>query len=318
MATSWPKKIGLQVAAEQFAKNVEAMSGGRLVIKVYPGGALMSPMEVFDSVHMGTIDAGHTAAGYRIGKEAAAALFFSIPAGFEAIPFLTWIYEGGGLELWQEMNSKYNIGYSAPCGILPPEDFAWSHKPIRTLEDFKGLKMRAAGYWGEILNDIGASTVTLPAQELYPALQRKVLDALEFNMPSTDKILGFYEITEYLIVPGVHQPSSVIEITVNKKSWEKLPPDLQAIVKIASQATTLRLLTQSVWLDAPALEFFKKYGTEIIYLDPKVQKELAKKANVLLDKYAKKDPFFAKVLTSQRKWKKAYLPYKHLMTPAYD
>jgi len=318
MASSFPKGTYLQWSQDYFAEIVGQMSGGRLIIKSFPGGALMGPLEVFDAVNSGAIDATSTWAGYWIGKEPAAPFFGAMPMGFEAVPFVTWIYEGGGLELWKEMYSEYNFGYVAPLSLLPPEDFAWAHKPLRTLEDFKGLRFRTVGFWGEILTELGVSVVTLPGGEVYPALQRKVVDAGEFSLPNIDWDLGFHEIAKYLHVPGIHQPSSLMELIVNKNSWDALTPDLQAIVKSAAMAATLRGLTRGIWLDVPAVERFKEYGTEIIYIDPKVQQELKRRADDLYDRKAAEDPFFARVLKSQREWRKSYDAYKKMMTPQFD
>lgn len=318
MASSWPKGTYLQWAADEFAKRVEEMSGGRLVIESYPGGAIVGALEVFDAVNAGTIEASHSWAGYWIGKEPACPFFAALPMGFEAVPFLTWIYEGGGLELWKEMYAEYNFGFVGPAGCLPPEDFAWAHKPLRTLEDFKGLKIRGVGFWGEILKEIGASVVTLPGAEVYPALERKVVDAAEYSLPNIDWDLGFHEVCKYLHVPGIHQPSSLLELIINKDAWEALPKDLQEIVKGASREVTLRSLLRGFCLDAEALRRFREYGTEIIYIDPKLQKEFRRRAEALYDRLAAKDPFFAKVLKSQREFREKYEEYKKLMTPVYE
>lgn len=317
MPTTWPKGTILQWSAEFFAKTVNEMSGGRLKITAYPGGAIMGPLEIFDAVTAGTVEAAHGSSAYWIGKEPSAPLFSAIPMGFTAVPYLAWFYEGDGLKLMREMYAKYNLGFVGPCGIIPPEDFAWSHKPITKLEDFKGLKFRTFGFWGEILSEMGASVVTLPGAEVYPSLQRKVLDAAEFSLPNIDRDLGFHEICKYLTVPGVHQPSTVFDLYVSKRAWNKLTPDLQAIVKYACQITSMRTLVRSVWLDGPALESFKKYGTKINYISPEVQQQMAKVANEFFDRKAAKDPFFAKVLKSQREWMKSYKVYRDLMNPRY-
>lgn len=318
MPTSWPKGTILQWAPELFAKIVGEMSGGRLNIKVFPAGAIMGPLEVFDAVNSGAIQATHSGAAYFIGKDPSAALFTAVPGGLDAIPNVAWYFEGDGLKLLDELYAKYNFGFVSPCGIIPSDMFGWSHKPITKLEDFKGLKFRALGYWGEILSEMGTSVVMLPGSEVYPALQRKVLDAAEMALPNIDRDLGLNEICEYLTVPGPHQPSSFLHVYVSQKAWDKLPPDLKAIVKYASQATTMRVLIRSVWLDAPALEEFKNYGTKIHYLDPKVQKQIAQIANEFLDKKAAQDPFFAKVLKSQRSWQKSYKTYYDLMENKFD
>lgn len=318
MASSWPKGTILQKTADQFAENVGQMSGGRLVIKSYAAGVLMGALEVNDGVRMGTIDAAHCSPAYQMGKLPAAPLFGYIPFGMDVLPYLTWFYQGDGAALYQELYASYDLGFAAPCGMLPSENLAWSNKPIRSLDDFKGLKFRTSGFWGEILSEAGASVMMLPAGEIYEALQRKVLDAGEFSIPSMDKDLAFHEIAKYLLVPGIHQPSTFLDITVNKKSWAELPEDLQAIVRFAAQATTLEMVTLAIHDDIEALAFFKEKGVQIEYLDPAIQKDLAEKARVLLDKKAAQDPFFAKVLASQRAFRKGYDNYRQLMTPAVD
>lgn len=318
MPTSWPKGTVLQWAADFFAKTVTEMSGGRLVVKSFPAGAIMGALEVFDGVDSGAVQAAHSSAAYFVGKDASAALFTAVPAGLTAIPNLAWYFEGDGIALLSELYSKYNFGLVSPSGIIPPDQFAWSHKPITKLEDFKGLKFRALGYWGEILSEMGTSVVMLPGGEVYTALQRKVLDAAEMALPNIDRDLGLHEVCKYLTVPGPHQPSSVMHLYVNKQAWESLPEDLKAIVNAANQVTCMRMLVRSVWLDAPALEEFKKYGTQITYLNPEVQKEIATIANSFLDKKAQADPFFAKVLSSQRNWQKTYKTYFEYMENRFE
>lgn len=318
MASAWPGGTQIQWAAEFFAESVNQMSGGRLEIKSYPAGKLVGAMEVFDSARMGNIDVAHASPAYWIGKMPAGALFGYLPFGMEAVPYLAWMYDGEGFALYQELYASYNFGFVAPCGIIPPEDLAWSNKPIKSMDDFKGLKFRTSGYWGEILTEAGSSVVMLPAGQIYEALQRNVIDAGEFSIPSMDKTLAFHEIAKYLLVPGIHQPSTILDILVNKKSWEKLPADLQDIVKGAAQMTTMRMLTNSIAKDIEALTFFKQKGVTINYLDPKIQKELYAKAVALMDQKAAKDPFFSKVWESQKKFRKEYNMYKGLMTPQFE
>ena len=231
------------------------------------------------------------------------------------IPYLTWFYQDEGQILYEELYAQYKLGYATVCGILPSENLAWSNKPIRSMTDFKGLKFRASGFWGEILTEAGAAVVMLPAGEMYEALQRNVLDAGEFSIPSMDKDLAFHETAKYLLVPGIHQPSTLLDVTINQRSWNELPDDLKAIVKTAAQATTLSILTRCINDDIKALAFFKDKGIQIEYLDPAIQKDLKVKADALLDKKAAADPFFAKVLASQRKFRAGYDNYADLMTP---
>lgn len=309
MASSWPGGTQIQWAADFFAETVNRMSGGRLEIRSYPAGTLVGALEVFDAVRMGTVDVGHASPAYWIGKMPAGALFGYLPFGMEAVPYLTWMYEGEGLALYHELYEPNGFGFVAPCGIIPPEILAWSNKPIKSIEDFKGLKFRTSGYWGEILSQAGASVVMLPAGQIYEALQRKVIDAAEFSIPSMDKTLAFHEIAEYLLVPGIHQPSTILDIMISQKAWKALPVDLQEIVKGAAQVTTLRMLTNSILKDADAFEFFKAQGITINYLDPAIQKELYAKTLALMDEKAAKDTFIAKVWESQKQFRKHYDNY---------
>lgn len=316
MATSWPKGTILQWAADDFAASVGELSGGRLVIKSYAAGVLMGALEVMDGVQAGSIDIAHSSPAYQMGKLKASPLFGYIPFGMNVIPYLTWFYQDEGQALYQELYAQYKLGYATVCGILPSENLAWSNKPIRSMADFKGLKFRTSGFWGEILTEAGAAVVMLPAGEIYEALQRNVIDAGEFSIPSMDKDLAFHETAKYLLVPGIHQPSTLLDITINDGSWQALPEDLKAIVKTAAQATTLKVVTRCINDDIHALAFFKDKGIQIEYLDPTIQKDLLVKANALLDKKAADDPFFAKVLASQRNFRVGYDTYTDLMTPS--
>jgi len=318
MASAWPAGTQVQWAADFFAETVNGMSGGRLEIKSYPAGKLVGAMEVFDAARMGTIEVAHASPAYWIGKIPAAALFGYQPFGMEVLPYLTWLYEGEGMALYHELYAPHGFGFVATCGILPPEDLAWSNKPIKTLADFKGLKFRTSGYWGEILTEAGASVVMLPAGQIYEALQRAVIDAGEFSIPSMDRTLAFHEISKYLLVPGIHQPSTLLDILVSKKAWGGLPKDLQEIVKAAGQAATMRMLTNSIQKDMAALEFFKEKGITINYVDPKVQKELYAKAVTLMESKAAKDPFFKKVWDSQRKFREEYKKYQGYMELQFE
>jgi len=309
MVTSWPSGIIVHRHAEHFADLVKQMSNGRLQIEVFPAGAIVPALEVMDAVGKGTVEVGHTWAGYYMGKELALVLFAAVPAGMTDVEYMTWLYRGGGLELWREIAAKYNI-IPFPAGVISPEVFAHSNKPIRTLEDFKGLKFRTVGLWAEILKEMGASVVTLPAGEIYPALERKVLDAAEFSIPSIDWDLGFHEITKYLVVPGVHQPASIPEIEVNLDAWNKLPPDLQAIFDAATRAAALDAWTDYANEDMEALRKYREYGTQIIKLSPETLARVKKLAQELLEKKAAENPTFAKVYESFKRFREKWADYE--------
>ena len=215
------------------------------------------------------------------------------------------------------MYAKYNFGFVGPCGLNTAEDFLWAHKPIEKLSDFKGLKIRTVGYWGEIVTKIGARVVTLPGGEVYGALEKKILDAAEFANPSADLVMGLNQVCKYVHVPGIHQPTTITELIVNKKSWEKLSPDLQTIVKEAAKATTFEAWGHCIMEDYKAIKKFQEHGTQFISLSPQFIQELKKLAEEHYAEKAKKDPFFAKVYKSQQDLLKEYGTWESFMVPEY-
>ncbi len=309
----------LYAPAEHFANEVAELTEGQLVIKMNPGGAIVPGMKVFDAVSAGTLDLACTWAGWWVGKFPASVLFGnSYPNGLQLREMLGWIYTGGGLELWNELYRGHNVKVLPPYGILGPENFCWSHKPINSLADFKGLKFRTVGIWGECLERLGARVVSLPGAEVYSAAERGVIDAFEFATPAIDKKLGFPEIMKYLKVPGIHEPCAPLETLVNEKSWEKLPENLKFKVKVALRDSCFWAVNEALKQDAEAMEYFRHYpGLHISKLSPEMIAGIVKIGNEVLDEHAKKDPMFAKVLDSQREYRKKVEPYASLVRLPY-
>ena len=315
LQSSWATGLEIQRQVERFAELVTKMSGGRLTITALPAGAVVGGLEVFDAVSQGVIDAMNSLSAYWIGIEPAAPMFSAIPLGMDVMQYYAWYYYGDGLDLMQEMYAKHNIGYSAFCAINPAEDFLWAHKPITKLNDFKGLKIRTVGYWGEIATKLGARVVTLPGGELYGALEKRIIDATEFCNPESDFKSGLHEVAKYVHVPGVHQPVSFLELLINKQSWEKLPEDLQEIVKSAAKASVLEGYVTCLMADGQALREFEKNKNVIVKLPPELIAELKALAWELYDEKAAKDPFFKKVWDSQRKIIADYDHWASYMVP---
>jgi TRAP-type mannitol/chloroaromatic compound transport system substrate-binding protein len=300
LVTAWPSGIPLYTdMAEVFAKSVEAMSGGRMDIQVLPGGSIAPALEVTDTVRKGIAEMGHNWPGYDIGRDATTAILGGYAGGMESVPMMHWLYAGGGKELWREFRMEKFGVVAFPCGIRPPEAFAHSHKPIRTLDDFKGLKMRTVGAWAQILPELGGSTVSLPGAEVYQALERKVIDCTEWATPGENVISGFHEIAKYIVVPGAHQPSAPFEAVINKESWDTLEDDLKAIIEHAAQLTTYESWIRIGKLDMGAMEEFRKTGNEIIFLSPESQTRAHEMGKKWAEKHAETNPWFKKVMESQ-------------------
>lgn len=307
MATSWDKGIPLyKDMAAVFAEDVEAMSGGRIKIQLLTGGSVVPALEVPDAVRKGIVQMGHTWVGYDLGKDPVSNLFGGYTGGMESVPFIHWIYAGGGKELWSKWRMEKFGVVGMPCGIRPPEVFLHSHKPVRTLDDFKGLKVRASGSWGEIIPKLGASVVMLPGGEVFQALERHVIDATEWASPGENVASGLHEIAKYVIVPGAHQPATPFELVVNKQTWEELPDDLKAIIEHAAELATFKSWYRIGRLDMGALDAFKKAGNEIIYLSPETQTRCHQLGKEWAEALAAKDPFFKEVFDSQNAFEKAW------------
>lgn len=314
----FPAGMAVFYGAKEFAKKVNEASGGRLQIKAFPGGAIVPALKEFDAVNKGTLDAHFSGSHYHTSQVGLAGDLFNLyPGGPNPVEFAVWCYEAGGLELWQEMYDRhnYNVVALGTVGYSSSELFGWFKKPIKSLSDFKGMKFRTAGIWGEILTELGAAVVQTPGGEIFESMKRGVLDAFEFSTPGVDHSVGFHQLGAYMVGPGIHAPMAASELLVNKNSWEKLTPDLQAIVRIAAEATSLRMLCAMDYVDMVAMDKLEKYGTKFYKLPVEVQKEVVKKANDLYDRKAKADPFFAKVLKHQRDFLKGYRAYKEFCQP---
>ena len=309
----------LYAPAEHFARTVKQLTGGRLIVKLSPGGSIVPSKQVFDAVSTGTLDIGFTWAGWWMGKFPASVLFGnSFPNGLQMREMLGWIYQGNGLELWNEMYKGHGVVVLPPYGMLGPENFCWSHKPINSLEDFKGLKFRTVGIWGKCLERLGARVVSLAGGEVYPALERGVIDAAEFATPAIDKKLGFQEICKYLKVGGIHEPCAPLETLVNEKTWARLPEDLKPAVKTALQVSCFQAMNLAMKQDAEAMNFFLTHrGLHVSKLSDEMIAEIVKIGDQELDRFAEKNAFFSKVLKSQREFRKLVEPYASMTRLPY-
>lgn len=306
--TPWPISLWNHKTADLWAKDIGEMSGGRMKVQLYSGGEIVPPFEIYDAVRRGTLDAGHTWSGYNIGKFPAMTLFAATPGFMDVLAYISWMEAGGGKELWQEVYGDNVVVF--PALITWAEGGGWSNKKIEKLSDFKGLKYRTALIWGKILNDVGASVVTLPAGDIVPSLQRGTLDAAEFSTPSSDLQLGFHEVCKYQYYPGVHQLATFNELLINPKKWKELPDDLKAIVKRAAEASVFRTLGHWALDDAKSMQLFKDKGVQMSKFPAAMQKEILERFVVEYDKHP--DKMFQKVWASQKKFMKVYAPYAEL------
>ena len=299
MATSWGGGPLMEIGAKAFAENVKRMSNGRIQIEVFPSGTLGPGLKVSETVKNGVADMGHTWIGYDWGKDKTAVLFGGYAGSSDTEKMLHWLYRAGGAELQREFRDQKFGLISMPLFVRTSEVFLHSRKPVKTLKDLQGLKLRTAGAWLEISKGMGASPVTMPGGEVYTALERGTIDATEWGTLYENKSPGFHKVTKYVIIPGVHQPTAPFELLINKKAWGKLSKEDKKLVEDAAFMTTM-----NSWLtigdeDAKALEFFKSKGNEIIELAPEVQYEGREAGVKWAEGVAKENAYFKKILDHQ-------------------
>ncbi|MDG2107607.1 MAG: TRAP transporter substrate-binding protein [Woeseiaceae bacterium] len=236
--TSWPSRFpGLGMAVENLAERIERASAGRMKIKIYSGGELVPPFEVFDAVSRGAVEMGHNAPYYHKGKVDAAQFFCAIPFGLNNMELNAWVHYGGGLKLWRELYEPFNL-VPFLCGNTSVQMGGWFNKEINSIDDLKGLKMRIPGLGGEVLRRAGGTPITLPGSEIFTSLQTGAIDATEWVGPYNDLSFGLHKAARYYYYPGWQEPGPGLECIINQDAWNSLPTDLQAIVEITCQSIT--------------------------------------------------------------------------------
>ncbi|WP_406681974.1 TRAP transporter substrate-binding protein [Shewanella subflava] len=302
LATSWPKNLpGLGMASENFAQKVNRMSNGRLHISVYGAGELMPALSVFDGVSEGKVQMGHSASYYWKGKAPAAQFFSSIPFGLNAQQMNAWLYHGGGMELWQEVYQPFGI-IPLAGGNTGMQMGGWFNRPINSIEDLSGLKMRLPGIGGEVLKQVGGVPVEeLAGRELYGALKTGAIDAAEWVGPYNDLPLGLYQVAKFYYYPGWHEPGSNMEFMVNQQAFLALPDDLQQIIITAARAVNQDMLDDYTQGHIEALAILiNQHNVQLKRFPEAVIAQLKSARDTVLYAEAEKDPMFKKVL-------KAYL-----------
>ena len=301
-------------ASKHFSDLVMAMSGGSIEIRFYEAGKLVPTFEMFDAVKGGTLDASYGWPGYIMGKIPAMTLFGAVPFGATTEEYLAWVLEGNGNKLFAEIYAKHGI-HAMICGFIAAEADRWFAKEIKTADDFKGLKVRYAGLGGEVLSKLGASVTVLPAGEIFPNLEKGVIDATEFSMPSIDKNLGFYKIAKNYYFPGWHQPASTAEFFMKKDKWDALSPAQKAIFEGACKANMAWEIARGIGEQAAALDFYRKEGVNIRRFPDEVMAVLKKTTDEVMAEQAAKDADFKRVwddmqayVAKAREWGKLGTP----------
>lgn len=303
LVTAWPKNFpALGHAPEIFAEKVEAMSNGRMKIRVYGDGELVPALEVFNAVSAGTAEIGHGAAYYWKGKAPEAQFFTALPFGLNGREMESWIQYGGGQALWDELYEPFNLIPMA-SGNTGVQMGGWFNKEINSKEDFQGLKMRIPGLAQDVLSRLGGVPVNMPGSELFTSLQTGVLDATEFNGPYNDMAFGLWEVADYYYYPGWHEPGSVMEFLFNKEEFEALPADLQEILRSAAQAAAYDMTNEFTARNSISLtEMVETHGVQLREFPDDLIIELNRISQEVIDELADLSPMGAKIHASYREY----------------
>jgi len=301
--STWPQKDIFHEYALDFAKKVNDMTGGDLKIEVLPAGAVVPAFGLLDAVSKGTLDGGHGVLVYHYGKQNALALWGSGPGyGMDANMLLSWHKYGGGKQLLQKLYASIGANVvSFPYGPMFTQPLGWFKKPVTKVDDFKGLKYRTVGISIDVFTGMGAAVNALPGGEIVPALDRGLLDAAEFNNATSDRLLGFADVSKVCMLQSYHQNAEQLEITFNKTKFDSLPDKMKAIIENGVEAASADMSWKSIdryskdYIELQTKDKVRFYKTPASIL----QKQLEVYDQVV-DKKSTDNPIFKEIVESQK------------------
>ena len=295
MVTSWPKSLDtIFGGAQTVCDRVSAMTGGKFTIEPYAAGEIVPGLEVLDAVQNGTVECGHTASYYYVGKNPALAFGTSMPFGLTAQQQNAWFYHGGGLDTMHKLYSDFNV-INFPAGNTGAQMGGWFKKEVKSLRDLNGLKMRIPGLGGKVMARLGVNVQVLPGGEVYLALDRGAIDAAEWVGPYDDVKLGLNKAADFYYYPGWWEPGATLEVQVNKSQWDKLPVEYQEIFKTAAMEANLNMLAQYDALNRNALQSLIKGGTKLTPYSPEILQAAQKAALSIYEENASASPEFQEI-----------------------
>ncbi|WP_230532284.1 TRAP transporter substrate-binding protein [Microvirga roseola] len=319
MQTSWPSSDIWMDFARQYVERVEKMSGGRLKIDLLPAGAVVGAFQVLDAVHDGVIDAAHTVPVYWYGKHKAASLFGTGPVwGGSAATMLAWFYAGGGQDFYKELTQDIlglNV-YGFYGFPMPAQPFGWFKNPVTSVNDVRGLKYRTVGLAADLMQQMGMSVAQLPGGEIVPAMERGVIDAFEFNNPSSDMRFGAQDVAKNYMLSSYHQASESFEFLFNKDFFDDLDEDLQAILQHGVEAVSTSNHALALDQYSQDLRKLQEGGVNVIRTPQDVLDAQLQAWDKLIPTL-EQDEFMKRVMDSQRQFVERVVFYEIMNAPDY-
>jgi TRAP-type mannitol/chloroaromatic compound transport system substrate-binding protein len=307
MHAAWPASmVILGVGGKRVSELVTTLSQKTLVIQHFEPGALVPAYNYWDSLTNGSVKVAFGSPGIHVGKLPALAFFSSMPFGPRPGEYYAWVEFGGGKELLDEFFKRHNLKAVHPCGTLAPETAGWFKTHIKTLDELNGMKIRFFGYGGKVLTKFGVSPQFLAGGDIYPALERGVIDATEFSMPVMDEHFGFYQIAKHYYFPGWHQPASLASMEWYRPTWEGLSEHHKLVVEMACKMNNYLSLAESEAFQFPAIKRMQAKGVKVHRWSDKALGRLRTAWNELAAEEYKNDKDFAKVWDAYSKFRADY------------
>src|SRR3954469_8332847 len=303
LASSFPKSLDtLFGAVERFTNHIAEATDNKFQIRVFAGGEIVPPFQVLDAVQNNTVEMGHTASYYYIGKDPTFAIDSTIPFGMNARQMNAWMMAGGGLDLLRNFFKDYNV-YNIPSGNTGAQMGGWYRKEIKTVDDLKGLKFRIAGLAGQVLGKLGVVAQQIPGGDIYPALEKGTIDAAEWVGPYDDEKLGFYKVAKYYYYPGWWEGQAQLSAYINIGQWQSLPKSYQAVLTAACAEAESWMLGKYDTDNVAALRRLVANGTQL----------RAFSKEILDACYSATQEVYADLSAKNPKWKAIYEPWKKFL-----
>jgi len=318
LASSFPKSLDtIFGAADLLSNHLNKITGGKFQVRVHAGGELVPGLQVLDAVQQGTVECGHTASYYYVGKNMAFAFDCALPFGLTARQQNAWMYFGGGMLLMRELFKKHNI-VQFPGGNTGVQMGGWFRKEIKSLADLRGLKMRIPGIGGQIMAKLGAVPQTLAGGDIYPSLERGALDAAEWVGPYDDEKLGFHKIAKHYYYPGWWEGGPQLSFYVNSAKWKGLPEAYKQAFETACAEANVNMLAEYDFKNPPALMRLVKQGVKLHAYPKDVMTAARSAAFQLYDAEAAKNPDFAHIYKDWKKFRDSQIQWFRVAESSYE
>ncbi|MFC2017523.1 TRAP transporter substrate-binding protein [Chloroflexota bacterium] len=309
----WRMQISLPMGilgdvAGSLAEDINTLSAGRLEVELFPAGAIVGAYEVFAGVIDGVLEAAYGWPDWAGGGFIPAGGAIWQQPGENEQEFLTWYYHGGGVELVNELHEEYPVKLLL-AGIYGPEPFILSNKPILKLDDLEGLKMRTGGWCAKIYESLGVTVIGMSGTEIYGSLEKGIIDATEYSCPALNWELGFHEVIDYMVVPGLQAPTCECFLAMYEEAWDELPAEIQAVIEIAAKKAVFDFWLRMGYEDMLAVQKYEDYGVEIIVLPQEVIDAWEVLYYEIAEEQAEEWEGFGEIQEIKRQWREQWRPF---------